>query len=438
MSQFILVLLVCVGSLFSVCGAEFSRDIAPILIAECLTCHSAEKAKGGYRVHNYGAVFIPGKSNDSPIIAGKPEESELFRRLITHDEDDRMPSNDEPLTTNQIVLFRDWIMNGASLDRGETNSSLAIIVPRADHPAPPATYKSALPILAMAFSPDGQKLAISGHHEINFWDLGGKLQSRVTNAPQRIHSIAFHPTQTSLFAVAGGKPGCSGEVSVFQNGAFLTNLAQHSDELLTVAFSGNGELLAAGGSDNTIRVFNITNWSPVITIQQHADWVTAIQFDSTGDRILSASRDRTSRIYDAHTGELQTTYPNHTAALFSAVFLGDDRVASGGREKIIHFWDIKEGKKRNEISGAESDITELIASEKFLFAASADKLIRQYDIADRKLIRAYSGHISPVFSLGFHPESGRLASGSFNGTVKIWNTKDGTLETTFTAAPTVN
>ena len=62
-------------------SADFSRDIAPILVSECLTCHSAEKAKGGYRVHTYTAVLQPGKSKQPAIIPGEPDDSELFAFL---------------------------------------------------------------------------------------------------------------------------------------------------------------------------------------------------------------------------------------------------------------------------------------------------------------------------------------------------------------------
>jgi WD40 repeat protein len=414
-------------------AADFSRDIAPILVSECLTCHSAEKAKGGYRLHNYAAVLQPGKSRQPTVVPGKPDDSELFKRLVTHDEDDRMPQDDEPLTTNQIALFREWIAAGATLDRGETNAPLALLIPR-ENPAPPESYPRPVPILALAFTPDS-RLAVSGYHEITVWNFDGTLHARITNAPARIHAIAFHPTATNIFAIAGGKPGRNGEVSIFQNNQFLTNIAQHSDEFLCVAFSPNGELLAAGGSDNSIRIFKTGTWEKSLTIQQHADWVTSVEFNPAGDIIVSASRDRTARVYDAASGELETTYTSHSAAVVTALFISPDQLASAGRDKTIHLWDLKEGKKRHEISGAESDITALLATDKFLFAASADKNIRQYQLSDRKLIRTYTGHNTAVFSIAYNPTSAQLASGSLDGTVKLWNTETATAITTFTASP---
>ncbi len=416
--------------------ANFSTDIAPILLSKCLTCHTADKAKGGYRVHNFAAVLQTGKSKHPAVVPGKPEESELFKRLTTNDEDDRMPQDDDPLSTEQIELFRAWLADGAKLDRGETQMPLAFLIPRAPHPMPPDQYRSAIPILALTFAPDGKQLASAGYHEVLFWTLDGKLTARVTNAPQRIHSIAFQPkAQKARFAVAGGKPGRSGEVSIFEDGSLLTNLVMSADSMLAVAFSPDGTLMAAGGADNSIRVFRTENWEPVTTIQQHADWVTSVAFNPAGTKIISASRDRTARIYDAESGELETTYTAHGATLTTAAFVSEEIAVSGGKERVVHLWDTKEGKRQKEFGEAAGEIYAVLAAGDSLFTASADRNVRQYSVKDRKLVRTFKGSDGPVFAISHDPSHNILAAGNYRGEVNIWNTKDGELQQTFLALP---
>jgi hypothetical protein len=417
-------------------AANFSSDLAPILLNECLTCHSAEKAKGGYRVHNFAAVLQAGKSKSPAVLPGKPQDSELFKRLTTHDEDDRMPQDDEALTPAQIELFREWIAGGAKLDRGTPELNLAALLPRTPHPVPPEFYRAPLPVLALAFARDGKQLATGGYHEVLFWNFDGELQNRVTNAPQRIHSIAFDPgapPEKQRFAVAGGQPGRAGEVSIFENGSLLTNLVATADAMLTVAFNADGSLLAAGGADNSIRIFRTANWEPTVTIQQHADWVTSVAFNPDGTKVISASRDRTARIYDAESGELETTYTGHGAALFAAAFLSDDAAVSGGKEKAVHLWDLKEGKKQKDFSEAGGEILALIAADEFFFSASADEKVRQYSVKDRKLLRSFDGKDDSVYSISHH--SGQLAAGTYRGVVRIWKVADGELTSKFVAAP---
>src|SRR5438093_755975 len=78
-------------------SVSFTNDIAPIFVQKCLTCHGAEKNKGGYRLDTFESVLKAGSSKEASVTPGKPEASALFQRISTTDEDDRMPQKNEPL-----------------------------------------------------------------------------------------------------------------------------------------------------------------------------------------------------------------------------------------------------------------------------------------------------------------------------------------------------
>ena len=71
----------------------------------------------------------------------------------------------------------------------------------------------------------------------------------------------------------------------------------------------------------------------------------------------------------------------------------------------------------------------------FLFASSADKTVRQYEAKTHKEVRQYKGHDDWALAASFHPGTKRLASGSFDGQVLIWNAEDGAKVASFYAAP---
>lgn len=95
---------------------DFARDIRPILNAKCSECHGGVTASGSLsfvyedRVINYEA-----DTGEVVVVPGKPDESELFRRITSDDEDEIMPQPDAhpPLTKTEIDLIRQWILQGA-------------------------------------------------------------------------------------------------------------------------------------------------------------------------------------------------------------------------------------------------------------------------------------------------------------------------------------
>ena len=109
------------------CGAEktsFLRDIAPILLRRCAGCHGPKRAEGNYRVHTFQYLLRAGDSGDAAVVKGKPKESELLRRIISKDADERMPQKDDPISASEIKKIRLWIASGAKFDGASQTASL--------------------------------------------------------------------------------------------------------------------------------------------------------------------------------------------------------------------------------------------------------------------------------------------------------------------------
>ncbi|MGB1936138.1 MAG: PSD1 and planctomycete cytochrome C domain-containing protein [Akkermansiaceae bacterium] len=97
---------------------SFNEHIRPIFIAKCTKCHGGVKADGDLSLLYREEALGKGKSGKTIIVPGKPEESELYRRIITDDIDDKMPLQtgdhaEEPLNPEQIALIKKWIEQGA-------------------------------------------------------------------------------------------------------------------------------------------------------------------------------------------------------------------------------------------------------------------------------------------------------------------------------------
>jgi hypothetical protein len=104
-------------SLAAVEPIRFNRDIRPIFSDNCLSCHGPDKArrKASLRLDTREGLFsaIEGRF---PIVPGKPDQSEVYQRITTHDPDDRMPKSKtgQTLTPGQIEAIKRWIEQGAN------------------------------------------------------------------------------------------------------------------------------------------------------------------------------------------------------------------------------------------------------------------------------------------------------------------------------------
>jgi hypothetical protein len=96
---------------------DFSRQIRPLLSENCFSCHGPDEGtrKAKLRLDLKDAAFKGGKSGVPAIVPGKPEESELVKRLVTHDGDELMPpaKSNKKLSEAQISLLTRWVAEGA-------------------------------------------------------------------------------------------------------------------------------------------------------------------------------------------------------------------------------------------------------------------------------------------------------------------------------------
>ncbi|MEC9001773.1 MAG: c-type cytochrome domain-containing protein [Planctomycetota bacterium] len=416
---------------------SFRAQIAPVLINNCLACHGPKKAEGGYRVDNYERLLSEGDSGSVGVKGKDIEASELFRRLVSEDKDERMPLESEPLTAEEIALVKRWITEGAANDAADPKAPLSTIVPPPVHPDPPEAYPSSLPITALVFSPDGKELLVGGYHELTVWNpQDGKLVRRIKNISQRTYAVRYSPDGKQL-AVGGGAPGRLGEARLFnmENGELIRVLGTTTDVVLDVAFNPKGDQLAIASAAGVIRIFEVATGKEIRVITSHSDWVMAIAWSDDGKQIVSASRDKTAKVFDAEKGELVVTYSGHGQPVRGVAFHPEGKeVFSSGNDKKIHRWKVADGKKSAEV-GFGGEVYKLQRAGEFFVTASADKTVRQFEAKTHKAIRSYAGNADWALATAFHTDSKRIASGGFDGEVHVWNAEDGKPVVKFVAAP---
>jgi hypothetical protein len=414
---------------------SFAQKVAPILAKRCLACHDAKTAKGRFSVETFASLMRGGESGPE-VVAGKSAQS----NLVTLIEDGTMPQDADPLTKSEIALIRHWIDTGATLDAGlNAADPLIADMPSLPQPLPPNKYRVPIPVTAVAFSPDGDQLATSGYHEILVWNTAdGTPLRRITDVAERVYSLQYSPNG-KLIATGAGTPAQLGEVKIFSaaTGDLVTELGRTGDAIFTVAFSPDGKRLATGGADRAIRVYDVATGKQQLSIEDHADWVLDLAWLPDGSKIVSASRDKTAKVFDAHTGDSLVTFNGHAEPVFGVAIAPDGITAiTSGRDKSLRRWNVADAKEIQRITGFGDDVLHVaITKDGRIFSCSADRMARLHALGSGQLLKTFAGHADWVYSLAFCPATNRLATGSFDGEVRLWNVADGQALVKFLAAP---
>jgi hypothetical protein len=95
---------------------DYNSQVKPILNKHCMGCHGGVKKAGNVSFLFEDEMLKPGKSGKVPVVRGDAHASEMIRRLLSDDPDERMPKNEAPLPESDIAILKQWVDEGAPWD----------------------------------------------------------------------------------------------------------------------------------------------------------------------------------------------------------------------------------------------------------------------------------------------------------------------------------
>jgi WD40 repeat protein len=143
-----------------------------------------------------------------------------------------------------------------------------------------------------------------------------------------------------------------------------------------------------------------------------------------GQLLASGSRDQTIRLWQLPGGEPAQTLSGHTGSVNALAFSPNGRLlASGSLDQTIRLWRLPEGDLFKVLQGHGDAVVDLAVKsvgEPLLASGSLDRTVRLWRLSDGKPLKTLSGHQEWVMSLTFSPDGRLLASGSYDHRIKLW------------------
>ena len=290
-------------------------------------------------------------------------------------------------------------------------------------------------VSGMALSPNGNMLATSGGDNIHLWDpITGEYRKLIYGRGWLTShwDLVFSPDGNTLASLAFWAIHLW-DVSSTTHIAALTKWYGHgiantttaSQKYRSIAFSPDGNLLAAAHEDSTVHLW-YKGRTYIDALKGHTDEVTSIAFSRDNRTLVSGSYDGTVRLWDFTSRSNIETFIGHTNKVHSVAFKPDESiVASGSEDNTIILWDVTTGNPsiiHTEHTNGIHKLTFSIDGKTLISCGNwEDPIIQIWDVATGKLITDITAHTRGGPIVVFSPDGRTLISGSRDGTILLWD-----------------
>jgi WD40 repeat protein len=277
-----------------------------------------------------------------------------------------------------------------------------------------------------AFSPDGERVVTASRDgRGGLWDARTGENIAWLPHDDRVSWAEFSPSG-DLVATASR----DGTARIWDGatGEPRSRLTAHTDGVSRVAFSPDGRRVVTAGEDATARIWNPSTGEQLAVLRGHREWVTSAVYTDDGRRIVTGSDDETVRVWDATSGRLETVMPAPSGPVSAvAVDPSGAQVAIGGGRNVDAGFavvrDLRSGDpiQRLAIPGGVPVAAAYSDDGRRLAVGSLDGIVTVWNPATGKRLAALTGHTGPITDISFNAQGTRLLTASGDTTAKIWD-----------------
>ncbi|KAG9070430.1 hypothetical protein KI688_007966 [Linnemannia hyalina] len=415
----------CSRSLFDVKGPLFRQNLLPEPSIIQFLCDRV-KSNPDF-AQQLRAIIDLSKTDASAAIAATNAITILVRAGVLFNGADlrrvKIPGADLSGGQFDFTQFQEANLTGADLSRSwlrQADLSGAQLKDVRFGELPSLEMES--PVMSCTYSPDGTMLAAEfGEDGVDVYSTTSwtrVLQIRDTGL---VLSVVFSPDSQQI---AFGGTDETVRVWDVTSGEELLAMEGHTGSIYSVDYSPCGKLIASAGYDKTVRLWSSQTGESLLVLKDHKNTVTSVKFSPVGRQLVSGCWNATIRFWDPETGELVQELDSSLLSVESLAYSPDGKwIASGHYGGSLQLWDAASYEPGPVLQGHTDNVLGVAFSPngQWIASASEDKTVRLWDASTGTPILVLSGHNETVRGVAFSPNGLRIASGGFDKKVRLWD-----------------
>jgi WD40 repeat protein len=209
------------------------------------------------------------------------------------------------------------------------------------------------------------------------------------------------------------------------NSALRQILTGHHRFVLSVSVATDGTIATSGGTDGTLRVWDLAGGRIRAVLPTHAGPLSSVVVMPGVTVAVTGGQDGSIRIWDLTEQRETARLPAHKGAVSSlAVAANGALMVSGGDDGLVRIWDTASRKELGALKGHSDGVRSVAvtADGRRAISGSRDGSIRVWDVENQRQEFALTGHDGPVLSVATSNDGALVVSGGADGSARVWNT----------------